>query len=518
MAALAWVGSFIPPDYDGGMNLQMAQNLASGAGPIRDFGGVQLFPWEVQTGGAYTFIASFLIKIFGASTFVYQLPNLIFLLVLAIAVSYALRRWTVLRVIGPSTVLFAVPGLLDNAIRGYGEYVVAALVFTAIAMIAAAITARGPVLLATIALVLLSISITVKVVAMLAVPVLLVGLVGLAVVRTDVRRWKWLVALVGLLVPFAANELYRFLAIGSMQAYKTYWHEQFLQIGGQSGVTESGQVQLHATPRLGLLKTITGHLHILHGLTGISAAVLCLVIVLPFGVLAALFVARRSGWRDWLAKPGALLAIQLATYSGGYLLWWLAITPTSKAWLRRIVIGLLALAFLYLVLVGMVTDRMREPRTAVSPRRRSVGTIAWVLAGVCAFVVSLTGLSVARNQVLAVTAQTSARTQAIEKLADQVKNLTAQGNHVYGDGWWSAPVVSLYANVPLGNLGATNICDPSMGFTDGKAYLVWDLNAQVGASEKPQAVRVKFVEVPGTDTGYGGIWHIQLTPRAKCTT
>ncbi len=166
MVRFAMIGA---PTFDGAMNLQVANNLSHGLGFVRQYGGTTFFPTEVQTSGAYIFLAAGLIKIFGAKSFVYEVPNLIFVALLLVAVSLALRRWPVIRIIGPSVVLFAVPGMLDNAIHGYGEYVVAALVASAFVLLGAAATGmRRPALAAAAASVLIGIAFTVKVIALLA--------------------------------------------------------------------------------------------------------------------------------------------------------------------------------------------------------------------------------------------------------------------------------------------------------------------------------------------------------------
>lgn len=515
-AIMTWMAVVSAPTFDGGMNLQVAQNLANGTGYARDYGGLHFYPSEVQTSGVYLYLAALLIKIFGAHTFVFQLPNLLFILMLLVTVSVALRRWPVLRVIGPSVVLFSVPGLLENGMNGYGEYVVGALALLAIVLLSSAVSGRRPVLLAAIAFALISVALTIKIVVAIAIPVVLVGLVGLALARRDVRSWKWSMALAGLVVPLGLNEIYRIATIGSMAEYGKFWANQWADIAGQAGIASTVDAGKAAAKGPGIVQTVLDHLHILAGLTAIPAEVLSLIIVLPFLVLITLFVGRRTPWRDWLARPGALLSIQLAVYSGGYLIWWLAITPMQKTWLRRVVIGLLALAFLYLSLAGMVRDRMREKSPSVSASGRVISRIAWSVAAAGVFVVALSSLATIRTQMVDAASSSDTRVGQVDALAAQAKQLRAQGNNIYGNGWWSAPVVSLYADLPLGNLSTTPVCDPTADFASGHNYLIWDFYALNIASTAPQGRFYTFEQIPGSDTGYGGIWKIQLRPGVTC--
>lgn len=512
LAIMAWVASRSTPAFDGGMNLQVAQNLAQGQGFVREYNGIKPYPAEIQTSGIFVYLAAALIGVFGPSTFVFQLTNLLFIALLLVVVSLGLRRWPVLQIVGPSVVLFAVPGMRENAMAGYGEYVVAALVFAAFLLVDHGVRSRRPVWCAIGAMTLFGLALSVKVVAALALPVVLIGIVLLAAARRDVAWWKWPAALAGALLPLGINELMRFSTLGSA-AYGAYWDEQFLEIGGQAGVAEGSTVnQGVKTP---LLTTIGDHLHILSGLTGISSELWVLTIALIYVVLLALMIPRLRRFSTLMRRPRMLLAVQLAVYAGGYLLWWLALTPMSKTWLRRIAIGLLALAFLYLLLIGMVRDHLRERTTPLLSQRHGAWKFAaWAMAGLSAFVVALGGLATYRQSVVASIEQDPAWIRSVRLLADQSHELQRQGKTMYANGWWSAPVVALYGDLALGDLSKTEVCSPEANFAAGNSYLIWDFYALNLASTEPRSRFYTFEQIPGSDTGYGGIWKIVLRPGA----
>jgi hypothetical protein len=536
----AWVSA---PGFDGAMNLQVAQNLAHGLGFSRQYitgqGGVvnfahdtTLFPHEIQTSGAYTFLAAGLIYVFGANTIVFELPNLIFLLLLMVATSIALRRWPIARIIGPAVVVFAVPGVTDNAMGGYGEYVVAALVIASFVLLGQiASGGRRPLLTLFGASVFMGLALTVKVIAIAALPpFVFVGLVGLALarpggVRPAFNRWLLVpVAIAGGLVPFAAVEIQRFVSLGSFSAFKNYWNQQFHAAQSQAGVAGSGQGTA-ATDKSHGLQKIADHFHLLSAATGINSAVLLIALVTPFLVLAGLFLYRRLSWRDWLAKPGALLSIMLASYAGLYFVWWLAITPTAKTWLRRVIIAVVAVVLLSLVLAGMAKDRYLERRTLAgktSPRRIQVGRVVWGLVAVLAVITVVPAVTTFQNEAsISYDTNGTVRDHVVD-LADQAKKLHDDGATLFGGNFLSAPQVGLYADVPLINLttfpGSTTrpaYCDPKMGVTTGKAYYVWDFyNIRLADSSRrtPYSLYFDFTPLPGGSASYGTIYKISLKP------
>jgi hypothetical protein len=544
----AWVSA---PGFDGAMNLQVAQNLAHGHGFSRQYitgqGGIvdyakgtTLFPQEIQTSGAYTFLAAGLIKVFGSSTIVFELPNLIFLLMLLMATSLALRRWPIARIIGPSVVLFAVPSVSQTSLGGYGEYVVAALVIAAFVMFGAIATGcRRPLWTLFGASVLVGLALTVKTVAFFALPAVVIGLIGLLLARPGAARVafnRWLVVPISMLggaLPFAAVEIQRFVSLGSYAAYKLYWHNQFKAAGSQAGVSGSGQGSAATDQTHGLHK-IADHFHLLSVATGINSAVLLIALVTPFIVLVGLFLYRAMSWRDWLAKPGALLSIMLASYAGLYFIWWLDVTPTAKAWLRRIIIALVVVVLLSFVLAGMAKDRYLERaslRPEPKPRRTLIARVVWGVIAVLAVITVIPAVTTAQSEARTAYDTNGVVRDHIVALADEAKKLHAQGDVLYGGNFLSAPQVALYGDLPLVNLasfpGSTTrpaYCDPKLGIAEGKAYYIWDfynIHLADRSRSTPVSLYFDFTPLPVGDPYYGSIYKITvkstLNPDFTCS-
>ena len=534
----AWVS---PPGFDGAMNLQVAQNLAHGLGFSREYitgqGGVvdyakgtTLFPHEIQTSGAYIFLAAGLIKVFGASTIVYQLPSLIFLLVLMVFTSFALRRWPIARIIGPALVVFAVPSVTQTALGGYGEYVVAALAIAAFVMLGEmAGGGRRPLWTLFGASVLMGLALTVKIVAAAALlPFVFVGLIGLAVARPGGARPafnRWLlvpVSIVGGAAPFAAVEVQRLVSLGSVSAFEDYWHLQFRSSQSQAGVAGTGEGTAATDPSHGLHK-IADHFHLLSVATGINSAVLLIALVTPFLGLIGLFLYRRMSWREWLAKPGALLSIMLASYAGLYFIWWLAVTPTAKTVLRRVIIALVAMVLLVLVLAGMAKDRYVERKALTAqptPRRALVARVVWGVVAVLAVITVIPAVTTTQSEARIAFEANGTERDHIVDLADQAKKLHEQGDVLYGGNFLSAPQEALYGDLPLVNLatfpglsGRPVYCDPKSGIAAGKAYYIWDFyNIHLADSSRqtPVSLYFDFTPLPGGSAAYGTIYKISI--------
>jgi hypothetical protein len=533
----AWVSA---PGFDGAMNLQVAQNLAHGHGFSREYitgqGGIvdyakgtTLFPHEIQTSGAYTFLAAGLIYVFGANTIVFELPNLIFLLLLMVATSIALRRWPIARIIGPTLVVFAVPSVTQTSLGGYGEYVVAALVIASFVLLGEmARGGRRPLWTLFGASVLMGLALTVKIVAFIALPVFVIGLVGLLIARPGGmppafrRRFVLPVSIVGGALPFAAVELQRLISLGSFGAFKGYWNQQFDAAQSQAGVAGTGQGSAATDQSHGLHK-IADHFHLLSVATGINSAVLLIALVTPFLVLVGLFLYRRMSWLDWLAKPGALLSILLAGYAGAYFVWWLAITPTAKTWLRRVIIALVAVVLLALVLAGMAKDRYLERKVLTAeptPRRTLIARVVWGVVAVLGVITIIPAVTTTQSEArIAYNTNGTVRDHIVD-LAEQAKKLHAEGDTLYGGNFLSAPQVALYGDLPLVNLatipGVTTrpqYCDPVTGIPEGKAYYIWDFyNIHLADSSRrvPYSLFYDFTPLPGGSAYYGTIYKIAI--------
>ncbi len=107
------------------------------------------------------------------------------------------------------------------------------------------------------------------------------------------------------------------------------------------------------------------------------------------------------------------------------------------------------IAFLYLLLLGMAKDRWndRAGQRVGSPRRRALIAVSWGVISVLAFLCILPGVTTANRQIsgaLKSRPRRGRQHRLHQQLAAAADQLSSEGNKLYGNGWWSAPVVEVF--------------------------------------------------------------------------
>lgn len=465
-AIMVWIAVHAVPSFDGAMNLQVAANIADGHGFTRDYGGHRASPLEIETSGPFLLVAAMAIKVFGLSSFGLLFANLVFVLVLLAVVSVALRPWPALRLVGPAAILLALPQVATWGLGGYGEFASAGLSLAAFVLVGLVCEGhRRPVVLSGAAFLILGTAQTIKVVTVAAVPVALAALALAAYLRPDAGRAKLLASALWFAVPLVAWEAYRLVQVGGWHEWRRYWAEHAPYVAHQASASGGSGGPLHKG---------ADHLHLLAVQTQVPAGVLLLFLLLPFALLAIAFLTRVGGVREWLGGRRTALALQLAALAGLYEIWWLFVTGTDRAWLRRFVIGWLVLALLYLVAIGLLISTWRSRRGAGRPVLSRVAVVALAVVAVGALVVP-SGRVVGDNVRVALHPEDGVKTAAVTAAA-RVRDLATSGFRMCGAGWWSAPVVSLLARVPFCDLAAVDFCASPYreDVAAGRLILVWD--------------------------------------------
>lgn len=521
---VVWYALHSIPNYDGGLNFQVARNMADGVGFVRDYGGQVTSPQEVETSGLFLVMAAGAIKAFGTSIFALQLTNLLFVALLFAAVVWAVRPWPWVMLIAPVWLLFTVPHTAELLLGGFGEGAVAALALAALVLIGTvAAGASRPLRRLTLAFLLTGLALTVKTVAVAAVPIVLLGLLLVLLARPALPRLRAVATVAAAALPVLAFELYRLGELGGLTGWRHYWNRQVKAAGWQSGASGDSAGILangpsHADlpavrPSGGIVTKAHEHLNVLGVATNTRPLLLVLLLVLPIVLTAVAFVMRREDWRSWLTRPGHVLLVLLAAYGAIYLAWWFFVTPDERAWLRRLVIGWIAIDVLYLMLAGMAVQWLRRNRAALAaapgPRRVLLGAGA----GVVVLLVGFSLAHVVRFNTRALGEPPSTLVTQERDASRYVAALARTGAHVYGLGWGSSPVVSVRSGVAFGNLETVDPCTPAMrqAIAKGSVYLVWDFNAMVTDQLVPREPRYRFTLVH-TPSGYANVWRVALTP------
>jgi len=414
-----------PVSFDGAMNLEVARSLAEGHGYRRLFGDHTGFSHEIQTRAPYILPAAGVFAAFGVGLWQAQVVNLAYVAAFALLAFLLLRRWTSWRwgLVAVAVVL-ATPGIEDVGLNGYGEIPAAAWWLGSLLVLYRPHDTQPVSWRRSLAAgILIGIAIVTK-------TVLLIGLAAtLAAFVIEHRRrnvgWQALAALVGALgvgvfLPLLLHEAARTVSLGGVSGWIAWFGEEWqsinMQAGTAAGFTDSPAPHARVFTHFRMLAQAIG---VPRGLllTWIAASVWLLV--------AALRRQRHSGISPVLQT--------FAFFALTYFVWWLAVTPTQKAWYRRVFDGVLALELL-LVATGA---------TLWLQRARSTG-LARVLQVIAAGIVVVLQGSLVRSSLAADRWPVSGTTQLVEKDLAMIASLPSDAS-LYGIGWYSNPVVALYS-------------------------------------------------------------------------
>lgn len=420
--------------FDGAMNLEAARSLVEGQGYRRMYGDRAAFPHEIQTRAPYILPAAVVFAAFGVGLWQAQLVNLLYLCALAWIAFVLVRRWASWRWgLLAAALCLATPGIEDWGMNGYGE--VPALVWWLLALAAlyrADGVPAGP-LRCFAAGALVGIAIVTK-------TVLAIGLVAVVPILVLERVWQRRRApdilaavaalVVGAALPFLLHEAWRCVAIGGWESWKIWLTEEWRSIQHQAGV----RAGFDDTP--GLATKWVQHFGTLAAAIGVPAGLLAIWLVTPMLALAGL----RRRLAQWPARP---LLLTLALFAAIYFCWWLGITPTQKAWYRRVFNGVVAFELL-VVLLAALTWNMRA-RLAVVPARIAAVAALTVFAAQAAMIWS--GLADAANWA------TAESRDLFEQDLAALRALPPDAP-LYGIGWFSVPNASLYSGRHLDDINA----------------------------------------------------------------
>lgn len=420
--------------FDGAMNLEAARSMVEGQGYRRMYGDRDAFPHEVQTRAPYILPAAAVFAAFGVGLWQAQLTNLLYLLAFAATAFALVARWTSWRWgLLAAAVCLATPGIEDWGMNGYGE--VPALSWWLLALLVlyprdgAAPIGAGRCFAAGL---LAGLAVVTK-------TVLAIGLVAmLPVLLLEIwRRQRRVGTVAGLLAAFAAgallplllHELWRGVAIGDWALWKAWLEDEWQSVQQQAGV-RTGFDDTGA-----LARKIAAHFQVLAAGVGLPPWLLAAWLALPLLLLA--------GLRRRLARGGARpVLLTLALIGLIYFCWWLGVTPTQKAWYRRIFNGVLVLQVLgTFALALLYRQRLRERRAGPPLVAAASATIALQASLAWASLGDAANWSVDDSREL------------LERDLAAIDSLPAAAA-LYGVGWYSMPVVALYSGRHIDDLNA----------------------------------------------------------------
>lgn len=417
------------PSFDGAMNLEVASSIAKGEGYRRLYAERTVFPHEIQTGAPYILPAAVIFKVWGVAIPQAQVVNIVYFTLLLIA-TFLLVRQTGSRTLALLAACTAtvVPGMLGFGFRGYGEIPAIALVFAA-TVIFYDERSKRPLTTAFVAGILLALAVITKTVMLIGA-----GAFCLCVILElafpaysqrvpHIKRMGALAA--GGILTILAMESWRTVALGGANAWADWWAAEISGIFKQAGIrTGFGDTTTNVFEKLSL------HLHHLsHDYRlAVWAVALWLVLLCLAGIATLFRSPKRAG--KWSTLTILITAIV-------YMAWWLLVTPTAKAWHRRIIDGMICADVGMLMFIATWLKDWRNH----APRR--LATISTMLTTCLVLSLPLTWLAKG-VQTLIHANSNLADNHALLHVVEEVRALP-QNAYIFGVGWYSAPVIALLA-------------------------------------------------------------------------
>lgn len=436
-----------PPSFDGAMNLQVAASLAVGDGYRRNYAGREVFPHEIQTGPPYILPAAAVFKLWGVGIPQAEVVNLLYL-----ALLLALTCWLIAPVGGWPLALFGactvvmVPGIHLFGLYGYGE--IPALVW-GLAAILVYFRGAGEAWRGLAAGVMLAFAVYTKTVMLIGAGALgLCAILELLAVRRSrdhAERRRFAAFVAGGLAVIFAMEAWRGSALGGWHAWRAWWATETGNIFAQAGVKPGFGRMTHS-----LFEKLQVHFALLaqdYRMSLILTGVWLALVLAAFAI--TLFRGGEGRRVHW-----ATLTILLTGLV--YLAWWLLVTPTVKAWHRRIIDGMVC-ADIGLVMVAAA--RLREVRVAGTGVLRRAPLVVllllalllpamWLVKGAHALLVAPVSEKTCGWYMQSASDcarfNPGAGVPALQRVVRQVRGLPADA-YVFAFGWYSAPRIGLFA-------------------------------------------------------------------------
>ena len=404
-----------PVSFDGAMNLQVAASLAEGHGYTRFYDTWTLFPMEVQTNAPFILPASLVFALFGVSLLSAQLVSIAYAVALVAVVIWLVRPAAGnIAALAAASLILVSPEFARFGANGYGE--VPGLVWFLLGLGFFCRAFRNEQTKYYLAAGLcVGLAVITKTVMLMPVGILL-ALVGMTLIAR--LRWQPLTATsFAFAFPIAAFEGWRAASLGGVAGWAGWWAEQSSSILSQAGVRDRFENIPVWTDK------VIAHAAILANDLSLPVSLLPVLALIPVG-LALIAVVELK--KPEPSRERILLVVTLAAAITAYFTWWLLVTPTQKAWHRRIFNGLLLLAIAAPLLFNEARRWLRK-----SP-------VPAIVAALPLLALSYSGL--VNFKLFPTDTRWTAGREAVEFMRTAPENA-----RFYGFGWYSAPVFSLYS-------------------------------------------------------------------------
>ena len=439
------------PSFDGAMNLQVPKNLVENGEYATDYPNYTLFDGKIQTGAPVLFPIAFIMLLFGNNFTALLTINALYIALLFVVSAFIIRRkkyasiWFLL--------LFMIhiftPFFWDYGFGVYGEISGLSLVLAGILF---ALKDETQVFQNEknnknyfICGLFIGLAVLTKTVLLICfASMLLVFFINLIMRKMKMRQILFYI--VGFIVPLLLFELYKLSQIG-ISEYIHFWDAQLNAILQQAGVKKG---YLDTADRGTKLFT---HLNLYIKYFNIWGIASFVSLCTGAGVAIYNFFKKKElSVLDGIWISGAV-----------YIFWWMIITPTSKAWARRIINGNVLLT-LSLVLNAAALGKLFEDK--LNRKVRKISTCVFTV--LIAAVICINGYS-------SLSKKNSYSREKVEEAAEYIIHLTEEDSTAVlcANAWYQAPIISFAAGQSFSDFYELMKYD-RIDFTSSNYYLITD--------------------------------------------
>ncbi len=412
-----------PISFDGGMNFTISRSLNNIGKYATDYQSVELFAARIQTGATVIFPTALLNVFFGITSNNMQIVTTMYGCLLTIAFYYLLSKRTNYAMACFSTIfLLGVSSYTSVSYIGIGETSMGLFIFMVCALIVYGEEHDSKKYFAA-AGVCFGLGYLTKTIFLIIVPA--IGLLFLIrLISKKGRLSNYLFFVLFALIPIFAFEIYKMLQLG-FQDYIEWWKYMIRDILGQAGVT-----QQHTASQKHDIAEFVLHVRAYCDLYDICPIVLCGAYVVP--AVAGCLQYRKEKRVDMLMVLFYGIALT-------YMFWWVVMSPSTKLWPRRILMGYVCLLFVVSWSIWKLVILIFEKK-----RIRNIIMLFYFVALM---------IPMYNNYQESFNINKSYK-QLYSAYADGINYLKElpQESVFYGVDWWENPTVSGMGNIPMADL------------------------------------------------------------------
>jgi len=424
---------FTLPSFDGAINLQVPENLIRYGRYATRYNSIIDFDHCIQSGVPLLLPIYFVFLALGKSTFTAQLVSSIYLILSAVVIYY----FTALnsnRFFGLVCLLLFMltPYLLRCGHHIYGE--IPALFYFLSSLVLLNRLEKNPdvprMVLPFFVGFLYGLSCLTKTVMLIAAPSLLFFLMIDLFFIHKLKKKHCALMFIGFILPIAAFECYKIIQLGA-DMYSGWWAKQSSAIMTHAGVDTKYQATTNLYTKMLIHKGNFCKFFRMNTFT-----MLCFLCIPPI-----IFIVNYS--YRFIQRKRDQVNIALAIVCGTactYMVWWIFITPTVRAWPRRIINGYILQEIAFVISLYFLWKFLSATNYKVHFSKKIIGGSVFT---VMLLVILFQGVVNVRGAGFLF--EPSQEKLNAERIAKTIEMLPQKAK-IFGFGWWQAPILSFLSN------------------------------------------------------------------------